>query len=378
MIPGFSERGYLPEGNHKTEPAEFIKHFTREGERQHFTAALLGLIEYAKLTHASSILFGGSFVTARRRPNDVDCVILYSRANLIPTVPPKLAHGNAVVDIYFASADNPDIVSSFRKLFSTAKSGDNIGTIEVEVGGGTLSFDGFPEPSPDLLSLATQFYGQRHAVHTARSQKVLVPVHGIRSHAEWYGDVSLLGSMNGWIVAPFLYGFQDPSLFLNRAKRREIVDMFRDHLTDICQLCDTNSVSVVAHSFGTYIAVNYILGFDDPPTRFDTLILTGAIIDEELNLRRLHGKVGHMLNEIAPNDEWVGWAKRANLGQDELFGSAGTMGFRETAERLVEHRSEIFSHTNVIKRDIIKSRWIPTLQANFGSVDRDRIELNLK
>lgn len=377
MIPEFSERGYLPKGNHKSKASEFINYFTHDAGRRHFAAALLGVIEYAKATHASSILFGGSFVTNRPQPNDVDCVILYSRAGLIPTVPPALAHGGVIVDLYFASADNPDIVSSFRKLFSTAKNGDDIGTIEVEVGN-TLSFDNFPEPDPELLTFATHFYGQRHSIHTSQSKKVLVPVHGLMSHAEWYADVSLLGSLNGWTVAPFLYGFQDPSIFLKRTKRLETVDMFRDHLTDICQLCDTNSVSVIAHSFGTYIALSYILGFDDPPTRFDTIILTGAIVDEELDLGRLNGKIGHMLNEIAPNDEWVDWAKRANLAQDELFGSAGTVGFRESAERLVQHRSDVFSHNNVIKRDVIKSRWIPTLQANFGSVDRDRRALNLK
>lgn len=373
MIPDFSENGFLPVGNHKAKPVPFVEHFTDRQERLHLTDLLLELFEYAGSVHASSILFGGSFVSAKPTPNDIDCVILFARADLIPTVPPKLRQEGGTIDVYFASADHPEIVASFRKLFSVTKSGQNIGTVEVELWDGAPSFDNLPEPSPALLDLAIKFYGRRHLVQTPPRRKVLVPIHGISSHAEWYGEVSLLGSLNGWTVAPFLYGFQDPTIFLNPKKRRDIVDMFRDHLTDVSQLSDTHSVSVIAHSFGTYIAINYILGFDDPPTRFDTLILTGAIIDENLDLRRLNGKIGHMLNEVAPNDRWAGWAKKANFSKDELFGKAGSGGFSQSDERLVQHRSEIFSHTNIIKRDVIKSRWIPTLEANLGSVDRDLV-----
>ncbi|MDP5279373.1 hypothetical protein Q9Q95_10610 [Sphingomonas sp. DG1-23] len=371
MIPDFTENGYLPAGNYKAKATDFIARFTDYQGRRHFSDLLLGLIDYARAAHASAILFGGSFITNNPRPNDIDCVILFGKADMIPTVRPTLIQGGGSVDIYFASADNPDIVSSFRKLFSTSKSGENVGTIEIELSGAT-SFEMFSEASAEMLALAMHFYGHRHAVHTPQPRKVLIPIHGILTHAEWYTDVSLLGSLSGWVVAPFLYGFQQPTVFLDVKKRRQIVTLFRDHLIDVCQLCETSSVSVIAHSFGTYVAMNYILGFDDPPTRFDTLILTGAIIDENLELERLNGKIGHMLNEIAPNDEWVDLAKRANFSRDELFGRAGTVGFSQSSERLIQHRSEIFSHTNVIKRDIIKSRWLPTLEANLGSVDRDR------
>lgn len=375
MIPEFSNPPFLPTGNHKASISEFIERFTRAPSRQRFARLLLDLFEYAQSVHASSILFGGSFISALPNPNDIDCALLFHKAELIPTVRPTFVGGNGIVDVFFASEDHPDIVASFHKMFKTSKCGQNIGTIEILLGDGERSFDQFPDSDTKMLEAAIRFYGQRHTVAKPGSGKVLVPVHGIRTHAEWYSDISLLGSLGGWTVAPFHYGYQDPTVFVKRGKRSEIVDAFRDHLADICQLCATNYVSVIAHSFGTYIAVNYILGFDDPPTRFDTLILAGAIVDENLDLRRLYGKVGHMLNEVAPNDEWVDWAKRANLATDELFGSAGTLGFAQSSERLIQHRSAIFSHNNVIRRDVIKSRWMPTLEANFGSVDRDRVDI---
>jgi len=138
---------------------------------------------------------------------------------------------------------------------------------------------------------------------------------------------------------------------------------------------DISDISVIAHSFGTYIACSYLLGFDTPPTRFDTLILTGAVVDHELDLERLKGKAAIIVNEVAPNDEWVGFAKLANFGRDELFGYAGTQGFSKRTPRLIQRSSEIFTHTNVIRRDVIAQRWMPILEANVGSVDREATQL---
>jgi hypothetical protein len=53
-------------------------------------------------------------------------------------------------------------------------------------------------------------------------------------------------------------------------------------------------------NLGTYIACSYLLGFDEPPTGFDTLILTGAVVDHELDLERFKGKAASMLMRSPP------------------------------------------------------------------------------
>lgn len=48
-----------------------------------------------------------------------------------------------------------------------------------------------------------------------------------------------------------------------------------------CNSSDTK-ISVIAHSFGTYIIGAYLAGFEDkPPVNFETIILTGSILSEE-------------------------------------------------------------------------------------------------
>ncbi len=129
-------------------------------------------------------------------------------------------------------------------------------------------------------------------------------------------------------------------------------------------IAGVNSVSVLAHSFGTYIAMNYIMGFEWPPMLFDTIILVGAILDVDLDFTSLNGKVGHVINEIAPNDEWAEWVKVVNFGRDEMFGNAATVGFNYTGDRLTQHRSTIFTHNNVIRRDVMVARWMPAIEAD--------------
>jgi pimeloyl-ACP methyl ester carboxylesterase len=53
---------------------------------------------------------------------------------------------------------------------------------------------------------------------------------------------------------------------------------------------ELENISIIAHSFGTYIIVRYLLGFDDPLVQFDTVILCGAIIDHKLDLERFREK----------------------------------------------------------------------------------------
>ena len=92
-----------------------------------------------------------------------------------------------------------------------------------------------------------------------------------------------LRSSNGWIFAPFTYGYFDLPQLVSAAQRDLIVDKFRMHIGDIFDRY-RGDISVIAHSFGTYIVMKYLLGFDVPPVCIDTLILTGSILNEELNL----------------------------------------------------------------------------------------------
>ena len=77
MIPPFRADGYLPEGLHLASEAEATFRFG--GSTRHRRMLILRLrkwIELSRQIGARRLLIDGSFVTAKREPNDIDVVVL--------------------------------------------------------------------------------------------------------------------------------------------------------------------------------------------------------------------------------------------------------------------------------------------------------------
>ena len=133
---------------------------------------------------------------------------------------------------------------------------------------------------------------------------------------------------------------------------------------------------MIAHSFGTYLIGAYLEGFKEfPPVNFNTLILTGSILNEGYDWESCVGyKVARVRNEIAPNDQWVSWMQRNPsewLGLDPLFGQAGTKGFNSPSKILTQPTNKIFDHNNVIKKDVITTMWMPFLNSNKHAAEEE-------
>jgi hypothetical protein len=79
MIPPFRPDGYLPEGVHVCTEAEAIFYFGRGNQRRRrLCARLRRWIKLGRQVGARRLLVDGSFVTTKKRPDDVDAVLLVS------------------------------------------------------------------------------------------------------------------------------------------------------------------------------------------------------------------------------------------------------------------------------------------------------------
>jgi hypothetical protein len=77
MIPEFRHDGYLPEGIHIATEAEVTFRFgAATARRRRLVLRLRHWLELSRLTHARRFLVGGSFVTTKPEPKDVDAVVL--------------------------------------------------------------------------------------------------------------------------------------------------------------------------------------------------------------------------------------------------------------------------------------------------------------
>jgi pimeloyl-ACP methyl ester carboxylesterase len=377
MIPPFNSDGYLPPGIFECTGDDFLSRFCTGEVRDRFSWSVINIFDYAASHGANSVLIGGSFVTKDPNPHDIDCVIVFKTADQIPQFIQNVTVRGNTLDIIFASEDQPVLLSCCKKLFTTSRFKTNVGAISIIIhDSGKVKWDIYEDPDEHSYEIVRRVYGDRHHVEQTPKVKAIVTIHGIRTHADWNSEISLLASSNGWIVAPFQYGYVGPTIFLNGRKRSKIIDQFRDHLADLYGTFGLNAVSVIAHSLGTYIALKYITDISNPPTKFDTLVLCGAIVDCDLDLRKLEGKVSFILNERAPNDFWAKWARPANFWRDKMFGYAGTQGFSENVEFLEQRTSKLFNHNNVIKRDIVRKNWMPILEANRTRYDSDELIVN--
>lgn len=376
-LPDFERDGFLPDGIFSSSGAEFVDRFCSGDDKRPFAKAITDILDFATERGGTRVIFGGSFISSKSKPGDVDCAIVFEDENQIPARVDRLKIDGVRIDIFFCSEDQPNLLGGITALFRKNRSGRQVGIVEVIVADdGQALWEIVQYPDDTSFEIIQRAYINRHVEDVPPSSRALITVHGIRSRGDWSAEVCHIASGNGWIVAPFTYGYQGPNVFWSRKKRDQIVDEFRAHIFDIHNTYDAD-ISVLAHSFGTYITARYLFGFDEVPVGLDTLIMTGSVLDRRLPLTKFDGRAASVVHEVAPNDEWVRFAP-AFTWSDKLFGSSGQHGFDEQ-NPAVEHRAcDVFNHNNVIRRDVVISRWMPRLEANVGRWRREGLDKLLK
>ena len=77
MVPSFDEYGNLPPGIHSASLEEVVERFGHGSvEREVEVRELVELVGWARQHGVRRLVVNGSFVTSKRRPNDVDVVLL--------------------------------------------------------------------------------------------------------------------------------------------------------------------------------------------------------------------------------------------------------------------------------------------------------------
>ena len=370
-IPVFTEQGLLPSGVHLCSGGEFVERFCPGDKRQDFRKAVVDILDFAASRNVRSVFVGGSFVTNKEDPRDLDVVIVLRRREDIPTKNERLLIAGRRTDVMFCSEDEPKILHAFIHLLANGRYTEKPGVIQIAIQHTDEAWKIQHAPDDDTYEVIKRAYFNRELIDLSEPTGILVTVHGLLSTAAWNEHIVPIASNQGWIVAPYYYGFQTPEILLSQPKRKAAIEDFRKWIFDVSDTyCGSGAkISVIAHSFGTYLVGAYLAGFEDvPPVTFNTLILTGSILSENYDWKSCAGnKVARVRNEVAPNDQWVKWmpeTPKTWLGLDPLFGQAGTKGFSSDTEILDQPNNSIFDHNNVIKRDVVTSQWMPYLNSN--------------
>ncbi|MGH9821999.1 MAG: tetratricopeptide repeat protein, partial [Blastocatellia bacterium] len=256
--------------------------------------------------------------------------------------------------------DHPDTVGVRRYLVSITQllGGSQEGTMADST---TLPAE---RRSPESITKCTKTVGRDPMMvacpgaNGGDTKPVVISIHGIRTQGAWQKELTTVLNEAGFIHEPLNYGFLEAIKILFRSRRTRQVKWFVQEYTRIREEYGNRRLSVIAHSFGTYLVAEAMEHY--PEIRFERVILVGSIIPIDYSWRvRLDARqVISVLNECARQDivvklaEWV----ISNAGP------SGSRGFEDNAGGLVtERKHPRFGHSDYFYRLNYTNNWIPFL-----------------
>lgn len=185
-------------------------------------------------------------------------------------------------------------------------------------------------------------------------RELVVLIHGIRTDAVWEDLVAhKFRLITGLDVRPISYGYFDSFRFWVPFLTRDApLKRIERELRAIRESNPSIPISVIAHSFGTYVIVRIL--DDNPFLHLNWLILCGSIVPRAFRWDRIRkGQLEHpVINDCGQRDIWPILAQSASWG----YGASGTLGFG-SADAI--DRYHPVTHSEFFTVSFVKKYWIP-------------------
>jgi WD40 repeat protein len=181
---------------------------------------------------------------------------------------------------------------------------------------------------------------------------LVLTVHGIRTYGQWQERLGALlsqatASQTDGLqldIRNYRYGYFTVFSFLIPWLRNLAVKQFRSHLSAIFEEGQFDRIDIVAHSFGTFLAIR---GLSDLDRKYNvhihTAILCGSVLSPDYNLSHLVGperRIGRLVNDCGMRDA-VLLLTLMIIG----VGMGGRLGLHGFQGRLLTNRYFGFGHS---------------------------------
>jgi hypothetical protein len=208
-----------------------------------------------------------------------------------------------------------------------------------------LDWPGSPERSPD------------GSYRDPTQQHVVVLVHGIRDFALWQTTIRSTFEEEGFKAEATNYGRFNLLQFLLPLPyfRKKAISTIWKQMRVVKQNNEGSLISVVAHSFGTFVIANLMQeNFD---IKFHRVIFCGSVVRYGFPFEQIQNRFTQpIINEVGTRDGWPAIAESITLG----YGSAGTYGFRRPLVRDRWHNGA--RHGFFLNAEFCKKFWSPFLK----------------
>jgi len=220
------------------------------------------------------------------------------------------------------------------------------------------------EAIADLLATKVSSGGQvtKKAVRDERSTEstrtrsvgqAVISIPGIRTYAPWQKAITSVLSENDLLHYPFLNDKYGLWSFVRKQKRDEVIARFLEFYSR-CGFGKDNPPSIIAHSFGAYVACSALQQNIDVYYRY--IILVGSIVTRSYNWSQLvtNSRVVCVLNERAGRDVWVPLARMII----EDSGPSGKLGFHDLAGgSVIERDHPLSDHSGAFNSVAYSTSW---------------------
>jgi pimeloyl-ACP methyl ester carboxylesterase len=210
----------------------------------------------------------------------------------------------------------------------------------------------------DQLRLATAAKG------AATLRPVVISVHGIRTRGKWQKDLAPVLAEAGFIPQLMDYGNFFAIQLLIPYFRRKRIEWFFHEYSRIAEKHSGRPISIVAHSFGTYLVARSLDKYRDH-IRYDRIIFCGSIVNRDFPWGDLSAgrRVNYVLNEFGHMDVWA-WVCAFVVSD---AGQAGRYGFTSTDSCLTQREHREHRHSDYFHPLNYNQTWVPFLKGVAAS-----------
>lgn len=205
----------------------------------------------------------------------------------------------------------------------------------------------------DLSNLAAQM--DTLVGFVPQGQPVVALIHGIRTDGFWSSVVGpeLAASDVGWVKVGYgvfdLLRFLAPLPLIRTMVVRKVATALRHEM----KARGLKRISVVAHSFGTYVIGRILRLTETSDIDFDIVVLCGSILPPNFPWEGARSRCTRVVNECGTNDIWPVLAGKLL----PIYGPSGTVGFESSTVTL--NRYHALKHSGFLTPDFAKANWVP-------------------
>lgn len=318
-----------------------------------------GTLRYKKVFHAVSRLDG--------HPNAPDLAateVVIERAVTDSIRQLELLESRSIafaaIGTGYARHSPLDVATAFARVLAGLLS-DGKKVLDVEI---VLGKDAFVS-DVNFIEFFLQFADLARWTDKVVRDHAVVMVHGIRTGGEWMERVALLlrnsdRSVNG---IPVGYQFFDVVSFLLPVPwfRNRVIERIGKELLRASELPATKKLSIVAHSFGTYIVTEALRS--NPTLQAHCVVLCGSVVPVDFDWQGIDGQLRdidtnypgfRVINDCGWRDIWPVFAETITWG----YGSSGRFGFQTGS---VKDRFHNLAHSEFFDEAFIRRFWVPAI-----------------